>query len=252
MGRADHQGREGGWCILRTSGPRTLALARSLAAAGFEVWTPARTFRRVLQKGRKGERKVQVDAPILPTFVFARASHLSALAYAAAEPVSPHPPFSIFRHGGRIPLVNGSDVAGLRDEEGRAAEAWRALLDADTREEAQRIRIAALKTERARRKAQRAERRTFQPGDQVDIGEMPAFTGKIGTVIKGDGRSALVDFGGAFPMRIEAWRLSPHDVQEENIAAQAAAGLVDLGLRALALPDHTDRRAPRSGGQAKL
>lgn len=216
MGREDQQS---GWCILRTSGPRTLALARSLAAAGFEVWTPQRTTRRVLRKGRKGERKIQVDAPILPTFVFARATHLSALAYAAAEPVSPHPPFSLFRHGGRIPLVNGADIAGLQEEESRAVDAWQAQQNADTREEAQRIRIAALNTERARRKAKCAERRSFVPGDTVDVAEMPALAGMSGVIVRGHGTSAVVAFGGSLVMTIEAWRLHPADVQGQNIAA---------------------------------
>jgi hypothetical protein len=216
MRRADQQGR---WCILRTSGPRTLALARSLAAAGFEAWTPQRTTRRVLRKGRKGERRVQVDAPILPTFVFARADRLSDLAFAAVDPSGSYPPFSIFRHGGRVPLVGGAEVAGLREEESRAQVAWQAQQDAETREEAQRIRIAALNTERARRKAMRAERRSFTPGERVDVAEMPALAGMSGVIVRGDGTSALVAFGGSLEMTIEAWRLHPTDVQSRNIAA---------------------------------
>jgi hypothetical protein len=34
----ENEGQE--WCILRTSGPKTLPLARALAEAGLAIWTP--------------------------------------------------------------------------------------------------------------------------------------------------------------------------------------------------------------------
>jgi hypothetical protein len=65
----------GTWCILRTSGGRTVPLARSLAAVGFEVWTPVRTIRRPAPgQGRRlvmSQRRklIDVDLAILPGFV---------------------------------------------------------------------------------------------------------------------------------------------------------------------------------------
>jgi len=217
------------WCILRTSGGQTLPLADYLVKVGIEAWTPRRTFRRTLQAGKKGERKVDVPAPILPTFVFARAAHLVALAKLAADETFPHPAFSIFRdvdrHGqGRHPLVGDASVQGLREAEAAATEAQRLQLEADTREEAEAIRVAALRTERERlkaarmaeaerRKALRAERRDFDPGQRVTVEEMPALAGMSGIVKRSKGRSAIVAFGGLLTMEIEAWQLAYDKVQ---------------------------------------
>jgi hypothetical protein len=208
-----------GWCILRTSGAKTLPLAESLTKAGFDVWTPKRTFRRALRVGRKNERKVEIDAPILPTFVFASAHDLHSLAVAASAEDSPHPSFSIFRYLGRIPLVGHASVVGLRDAERAATEAIQMERDEDVRREARRVRIAMLKTEQARRKALRSERRNFSEGASVTVAEMPALTGMTGVVLESDGKSALVWFGGLLTMNIEAWRLSAHDVYTPSVAA---------------------------------
>lgn len=211
------------WCILRTSGSRTLALADSLTKAGMEAWTPRRTFKRVkagVKPQANGQRPtVEIDAPILPTFVFAREADLSALASAAIAEISPHPAFSIFRHGGRHPIIGHASIAGLQQAEHDAAVSIQAQRDAETREAADKIRIGALRNEQARlramraaeadrRKAQRNERRDFDPGQQVTVEEMPALTGMTGVVESSDGRSAVVVFGGALTMTIEAWRLA--------------------------------------------
>lgn len=232
-GREDRIARRG-WCILRTSGARTLALAASLNAAGLEAWTPLRTFKRE-RRGKSartdGRRiTVEVDAPILPTFVFARVVHILDLESASKDPRSPHPPFSVFHHTGRIPLIADRDVVGLQEAEHTAAASIRDQRAAETREEADRIRIAALKTERARmralkaaqaeqRKMLRAERRDFSAGERVHVDETPALMGMSGVVISSDGRSAMVCFGGLLTMKIEAWQLSRDSVQDENIAA---------------------------------
>ncbi len=209
------------WCILRTSGGRTLNLARSLAEAGFDVWTPIRTIKRPHGKpDQKGRRStVEIDMPILPTFVFARAGGLSALAHTAGDPVHQHPPFSIFLHAGRIPLIGAASVAGLQEEERFAAEQITALRDAETREEQRRIRGAALKTKREREKALRAERHDFAIGAEVSVADQQSLAGMTGVITSSDGRSAVVAFGGSLTMTIEAWRLSPHDVSAALIAA---------------------------------
>lgn len=223
-----------GWCILRTSGARTLPLAASLSAAGLEAWTPTRTIKRQRFGARpRVERHrvtVEMDVAILPTFVFARVTHILDLEHAAKDPASQHPPFSVFHHAGRIPLIADCDIMGLQEAERVATVAIQEQRAAETREEAERIRIAALKTERARiramketeavqRKMLRAERRDFNAGDQVQVDDTPALMGMSGVVMSSDGRTAMVRFGGFLTMKIEAWQLSRDSVQGTNIAA---------------------------------
>jgi hypothetical protein len=122
---------------LRTSGGRTLNLARSLAEAGFDVWTRPHIIKRPHGKSdAKGRRNtIEINLPILPTFVFARASGLATLAHMAGDPAHQHPLFSLFSHAGRIPLIGNASVSGLREEERLAAELIEALRNAETREE---------------------------------------------------------------------------------------------------------------------
>lgn len=214
------------WCILRTSGGQTLPLARSLSAAGFDAWTPARTVRKTVRaKTPTGARQFEVELPILPTFVFARERDLAVLADAAVQSVSPHPNFSVFRHGGRIPLVSDGDVAGLRAEEQRAQEMVQAMRDAETHAEAEKIRIAAMKSEAARRRATkemeralvtslRAKPIALADGASVRVDEMPAFAGVTGVVESIDKSFAMVRFGTS-SWKIEAWRLSPYDLEQD-------------------------------------
>lgn len=210
------------WIILRTSGGQTLPLMRSLRAADFEVWSPARTIRRVLRRGRPGERSVESDVPILPTFLFAREGQLDALARLAGDPANVHPGFSIFRHGGRIPLVGDGDVRGLQEEEMRAAATMQAIRAAESHAAAERIRIAAIRSEAARRRATKALERAKLAGlraqpvavgvaSAVEVAEMPAMAGVVGVVEAVDGAFARVRFG-ACSWKIEGWRLLPSTV----------------------------------------
>ncbi|KQO13266.1 hypothetical protein [Sphingomonas sp. Leaf242] len=211
------------WCILRTSGGRTLALADSLTKAGIEAWSPRKTLKRVkagVKPRLDGTRPlIEVDAAILPTFVFARARDLPLLVRVACANITPHPPFSIFRHGGRYPEIADASVLGLQDAEREAAAAIAAIRAAETREEAERIRRAAMKTERERihamriseaerRKALRDERGDFDAGQKVQVEDVPAFTGMTGVVESSDGRSAVVVFGGMLVIAVEAWQLA--------------------------------------------
>lgn len=168
------------WCILRTSGGNTLSLARSLRKAGFEVWTPEKVHRR---RRPRSKETIDIDLPILPTFVFARADRVADLQAAAVAVISPHPAFSIFRHAGRIPLVADREVRGLRDEEERA-------------------RIAHL----------RGQRREVALGSRVQV-DSQAFGGLTGVVEASDGKHAMVSFGGSFRVKIEAWLLRTDEVQ---------------------------------------
>ena len=169
------------WCILRTSAARTLRLAVSLAAADFDVWTPRRTERRRLPRGRKGYREIVM--PIMPTFVFASADQVADLHAAIVMPGSPHPPFSLFRYAGRVPLVEERDIAALRQAE-----------------------------ERAQREVLKSTRHVFPVGAHVRVPE-GAFAGMNGIVETSDGRHALVCFEGSFRVRIAAWLLREDEVR---------------------------------------
>lgn len=172
--RIDRGQRERGWCILRTSPGRTLPLARSLAAAGFEVWTPKMT---IYRRRPRSQRRIECEAPIMPTFVFARANRVRDLARVSALPVNPHPAFSIFRHGGGVPLVGDQEIVGLR-----AAE------------------------DRAKRQDLKSKRKAFAIGERVRLTE-GAFAGLSGVIEQSDGKMALVFFGQAMPIRIATYLL---------------------------------------------
>lgn len=174
------------WCILRTSGGRTLPLAKSLASAGFDVWTPVQTLTK--RRGRVRER-IAYDAPIMPTFVFARADQLPDLARIASQPFSSHPDFSIFRHLGRVPLISDTEVAEARRVE-----------------------------ERGRRAALVGTRKSFVVGQPVRVSDGPG-AGLSGEVIaNGDGKFVLVAFG-AVRLKIGAWLLGTDEVQTTELAA---------------------------------
>lgn len=218
------------WCILRTAGPRTLRLAETLGEADVEVWTPRHKYRRPVPGAKArldGQRPTQeLDGPILPTFLFARAVHQSTLEAVEqdqgnAHIASPHPRFSILRHRGAVPLISDGQIAGLRAEEAEKAALRQAMLEAESAEAAQAVRNAAMKNEAARRRADKklekerrariAGGRRVKPGDQVEVEAHPAFAGMSGVVESHDGSSAWVDFGGARSFKIDAWRLALHE-----------------------------------------
>lgn len=220
------------WIILRTSGGQTLPLMRSLREVGVDAWSPARTIRRVLRRGRPSEQRLEIDVPILPTFVFAREEQIATIADAAGDPSGQHPAFSLFRHGGRIPLIADGEIAGLRGEEEREAATIQAMRDAETHEAAEFIRIAAIKSEAARRRATkemerarlaelRAHRVMLLPGTSVDVVDMPAMAGAAGVLESINGSFALVRFG-TQSWKIDGWRLSPSDTHTSASRGLAA------------------------------
>ncbi len=96
-----------------------------------------------------------------------------------------------------------------------------AIRDAESYAEGEKIRIAAIKSEAARRRATkdlerqqraalRATRKTFEPGTEVEVSEMPALAGVAGVVETSDGIHAWVRFG-SHSWKIEGWRLSLSD-----------------------------------------
>lgn len=168
------------WCILRTSGARTIPLAKSLAEAGIEAWTPIQMTSR-----RRPRSKVRVEreAPIAPTFVFARACHVGELARLRALPSSPHPSFSIFSHAGRIPLVSEKDMTGMR-----------AVEDSE------------------RRKILRKQRQPIVIGQELTPTK-GGFAGMTGIVEDAQGRYAIVNFGGWMRgVKVDSWLLDSTEV----------------------------------------
>ncbi len=174
------------WCILRTGASRTLPLVASLQATGFDVWSPVQTLTR--RRGPARER-VEYVAPIMPTFVFARAERQHELAQIAAQPFSDHPGFSVFRYLGAIPTIGDSEIA-----------------------EARRI------EERGKRAAKMGQRQAFTIGQPVKVKEGPG-AGLSGEVAKdGDGKFVLVAFAG-INMKIGSWLLGTDEVHDAPIAA---------------------------------
>ncbi|MDB5733177.1 MAG: hypothetical protein JWQ03_3072 [Variovorax sp.] len=206
-----------GWCILRTSGRRTLPLALFLNDAGIEAWSPARVIRRPAPGQRRrlvmGQRRVLIDVrvAVLPSFVFASADRLADIARLASVPQNE---FTIFQFGGSVPVVSDASVTGLRAAEEDYAAQHQALCDAETRAKAQQDRAEMLRTDRARQKALRKVSKPLVSGDAVVVNDMPALSGVIGRVIQGNGTSALIDFGGSLTMTVDAWRLLPVTLRE--------------------------------------
>lgn len=188
----------GVWCILRTSGSRTLPVAKSLAAAGFDVWTPVETNDR---RRPRSKATVEFEAPIMPTFVFARADRLKDLEVASQAAVKEHPPFSLFRWAGKIPLVSDQQIASLRAAEDRATA----------------------RTEAAHRRSRlQAERKFFTPGDQVKVTE-GSFSGLSGMVEDGDGKFTFVAFGGSMRVKIASFLLASDQVEAGQLCMSTAA-----------------------------
>lgn len=207
------------WCILRTSGRSTLPLAQSLAAAGFDVWTP----REILSRRRGPARtRIEYEAPLVATFVFARAAAIPALERILILPSSPHPPFSIFRFDGRIPLLAAHSIEGLREAEAERAQAWQEVQD-EVRRSAEHAQLREEQAAQSRqmhvehqqkvalRRALRATAPAYAIGAEVTV-RGPAFAGLTGVVEGREGKAAIVNFGGGMSMKIDAWLLTEEHV----------------------------------------
>lgn len=194
----------GKWCILRTSGPSTLLLARTLNAAGIPAWTPTVTLRR---RRPKSKATIEVSAPLVPTFVFAPMADRNTLLSIRRADISPHPTFTFLSLGRDIATVRDQQLDRLRVEEVEAAERHAAVLavEAGARDRAERA--ALLRTEAMRRKAMRSERRAIPAATEVTVSGNTPFAGMTGVVQGGDGRSFVVAFGGSLTIEIEAWQL---------------------------------------------
>lgn len=171
----------GRWCILRTSGGKTLPLAKSLTDVGMEAFTPTETRRHKLRAGKKG--MVEKAMPMLPTFVFVREHHQAALFEILMMPISPHPAFSFFRHLGVVKGIPDREVERLRDAEQRSKP--------------------------------RAARPTLPVGTTVKPKEGP-YAGLSGVVEASKNGDCLVFFGGWMKVEIETLNLQPFDVKDDQ------------------------------------
>lgn len=173
-------GKRGDWCILRTSGPHTLPLARSLVEHRYDAWTPIRVEER---RRPRSQARRRVEMPILPTFVFVRAAQVEAIAAAMAAPLSPHPPGSVMRYYGRVPEIADSEVRGLRAEE-----------------------------DRLRRRALQSTRHHVPEGTALNFVSGP-FGGLSGVVEGCDGKFAEVRLVGGLSVKVASWRILDGEVQ---------------------------------------
>jgi hypothetical protein len=177
------------WCVLRMSDGATLPVMHALRDESFEVWTPSEMQRRRVGRDRK---RVEVVAPLLPTFVFARYDRLSDLLALSKAPAQAfriwdqeqrrmvtkgRPHFTVMRHGGGYPAVSDQSLDALRTAEQRGRPI--------------------------------AEARAFLPGERVKC-PSGGFQGLVGIVQTTKGRHALVAFNGlAIPVSIPAVSLLP-------------------------------------------
>jgi transcription antitermination factor NusG len=175
----------GEWIVLRTGSAQTLPLVRSLRDYGVEVWSPVKTISK--RRPRSNERR-EVTVAILPSYVFARASHLADLMVAANRSVSPHPPFSVFKYCGKVPIISDRSLENLR-----------------------RIEKRALPEKAARQ---------FKQGERVRITE-GGFAGMTGIVKTGRGRYTMVLFPGfSMPIKVKSMLLVDEiDQPERELAA---------------------------------
>jgi hypothetical protein len=221
MGGIERTGNGARWCILRTAGRSTLPLVASLSGAGFDVWSP-----RLIVSHRRGpaRRRVEAEAPILATFVFARADRARDLEGIRALQNSPHPAFSIFRYYGRIPLIADHSIDHLRQAEANEAARWDEIKKEERRKaEHAQLRLEAQSQARqlhvehqvkvALRKALRATAPTYPAGARVTL-PRSEFAGLTGVVEGQKGRAVIVNFGGGIAMTIDAWLLSTDDVYD--------------------------------------
>lgn len=178
------------WLILQCSASKTLELARSLNEAGMGAWAPTTRAQR-----RTGDRRTieEIEAPLMPSFVFAPARHLHALLALAHSPamqyrvwdseqrkmvVRGHPTFRLFRRGDHR-FIPDPELEPLRRLE--------------------------------RKPRPKRDERTFRIGQRVRTDEA-GFAGLIGTVIAIHGKNVAVAFP-RWPIEplFPTWALRPLD-----------------------------------------
>lgn len=188
----------GEWCILRCAGRVTLRLAQTLGEDGFEVWTPRETRR--IRIPRANVRR-EATLALLPSYVFARTSHLIDLLELAAMPVKPrrgynfdkpaHPGFRVMKSERGIPVVGDRDLDALRFLEARRTPIRKAI-------------------------------RTFPAGVRVRV-EGGSFGGMSGRVERSDEMHTLVCFSDKYVVKIPTSILREEELQNPRLGNGTAA-----------------------------
>lgn len=186
MSGLNKQDLSGKWCILRTSGGRTLPLLRSLVEAGLSAWSPIAV---VAKRKPRRPGRVEQPAAMMPTFVFAPAEHLAQLHALSRSPINPHPAFSVFKFDGRIPLLGEREIERMREEERRAVPKRR--------------------------------RRTIAEGTTVRPDQGP-YAGMSGVVKSSNGKYTLVAFGGWMEVQIETFTIATNEIEAAHPTGIAA------------------------------
>lgn len=173
-----------GWCVLRTSGKHTLRLAKGLTNAGLQVWTPIEE--RMIRVPKANVRR-PVVLPIMPSYLFARASHLLDLLQIIDRKKrmkSDLPDFSLMRLADRIPIIADKLLEGLRTIE---------------------------QTRIPRKKAAK-----LPAGLQVRVGEAGgSFAGMQGRVERSGEGYTLVCFDNRITVKISTYLLTENDIRKE-------------------------------------
>jgi hypothetical protein len=181
-----------GWCVLRTSGKNTLRLAKSLSDAGLEVWTPREE--RMIRVPRANVRR-PVVLPIMPSYVFARASQLVELIQIIDRKrrmKADCPDFSLMRLADQIPIIADVLLNGLRTIESRRV-----------------IRKRAAK---------------LPVGLQVKVGEAGgSFAGMKGRVERSGEEYTMVCFDNRMTVKISTYLLCENELQQSQPAARKRA-----------------------------
>jgi transcription antitermination factor NusG len=176
-----------GWCVLRTASRHTMRLAETLAADGYEVWTPVEV--RTIRIPRKNVKR-EVRLPIMPSYVFARVGHLFDLLLLADIPVKPrrnagaHADFSVMRSCGQLPIIPDAHLTALRQIE-------------------------------IRRTPRKKADRTFIPGVSVKVGG-GSFGGMVGRVERSNRGHTLVLFNDRYSVKIPTLLLKEDGVSDTD------------------------------------
>jgi hypothetical protein len=177
------------WCILRMAAGSTLSVAKGLADAGYDVWTPVEQQQKRVRASRT---RVKVDMPMMPSFVFARDDRLADLLALSKSPGLTYqswdaeqrkmvtrgiPFFRVFRYLDAYPRIADRHLDPLRQAE--------------------------------QRRQPREKARRLMPGTKVRF-PYAGFDGLVGRVEESKGRYALVCFPGfSVPIKIASDGLLP-------------------------------------------
>lgn len=193
------------WCILQMSGPRTLAVVRSLRSVGFDVWAP--TGMKRLKRPRSSKYRDRPTA-LLTCFAFAPYDDAPALGAIAASPEQDHPAFTVLMVNDVYGKVADRDLDGLRQHEADAAEEWTEFVAAEEQARLERIRK---KKGRRKEKGRLNAARSYVLGQTVRV-PTPAFQGLTAKIVENRRNGELViEFEGMSlgKMTVEACGVKP-------------------------------------------